>query len=169
MALVIIPGDPSANSYVSEAEADTYFENRLYSDAWNSFVQKEQALILSTSMIDWYIDFIGYKTDPAQALDWPRTDAIRYSGVEIPVDEIPPEVKTATYELTLSMIESDVTQDWDLQGFKKVKADVLEIEVDGSSNNPAPNAMPDRIYKILSDLTRNSNTSGVKVIRLGRA
>ena len=170
MPLDATVGGSASNSYVTEAEADLYFENRLYSDNWNTFADTENALILATSMIDWYITWIGHKTSIDQALGWPRTGAILPSGDEIDDDVIPNPVKVAVYELALAMTEEDVTLDNELKGFKKIKADTLEMELDGSSRNPLPNAMPDRIYKILSDLISSGNTAGsVKVIRLGRA
>ena len=170
MALDSTVGGSAANSYVSVDEADAYFTNRLYSDNWPTFIYKENALILSTSMIDWYINWIGVRTSSEQALDWPRTNAVIPSGETVDPTIVPNSVKVAVYELTLAMIESDVTQDWELQGFKNVKAGPLELEIDGSSDNPTPNSMPQRIYKILSDLTSSGNVKGsVSVVRLVRA
>lgn len=42
------------NSYINTTDADTYFSNRLYADAWNAAVQtdKEKALIMATKIID---------------------------------------------------------------------------------------------------------------------
>lgn len=51
---------------------------------------------------NWLILWPGNKTGGrAQALDWPRTNACDYEGNTIATDEVPIEVKQATYEAAL--------------------------------------------------------------------
>lgn len=62
------------NSYISIEDADAYFNMRLYSEVWMSSSQDEkaQALIMATSRIE-RLKIKGRKTNPAQALQFPRT------------------------------------------------------------------------------------------------
>jgi hypothetical protein len=61
------------NSYISLVDANTYFEDRLYSEAWSNTPadDKEKALIMATKKIDRQI-LAGYKSDLNQTLKFPR-------------------------------------------------------------------------------------------------
>lgn len=61
------------NSYVSLEDANTYFTERLYSDAWSSADdnKKSQALIMSTRKLD-SLPLKGKKVHNDQALAFPR-------------------------------------------------------------------------------------------------
>jgi hypothetical protein len=71
MAVNLIVG---TNSYLSTADADTYFNIRLFADTWNnaSVDQKAQALIMATKRID-RLKFRGRKALLSQSLQFPRT------------------------------------------------------------------------------------------------
>ena len=169
MALITTPGAPDANSYVTELEADAYFLARLFSTAaWNDFVEKEALLTLCTNMLDWYMNWEGTKATSTQSLDWPRVD-VYIEGFEVSPSIVPDVVKTAVFELAVSMMNSDITQDWALKGFKKVEAGALVVEVDGSADNRTPNNIPDRVYKILSDVLLSGGSNSISVVRLIRA
>jgi hypothetical protein len=108
MALVL-----NTNSYVSIADADTYFETRIDSAEWSAATDtvKEQALVTATSMVDdnaW----IGSAVSSSQALAWPRKNVIYYSnrlGQQITVDEstTPNEVKIAVYEQAFHLVSNE--------------------------------------------------------------
>lgn len=68
MALDTTVGGVSTNSYVTVEEVDAYFLDRMHSEVWGASVPKAQVLISSSRMLDWYLKFKGYKTDPAQAM-----------------------------------------------------------------------------------------------------
>lgn len=53
MALVIDPTDPDFNALVSLDDANTYFEGRLYADAWTNAnnQERETAIIMATRII----------------------------------------------------------------------------------------------------------------------
>ena len=63
------------NSYVTLANAEIYFENRLYSDVWEDASEndKKRALITSTKSIE-RLNFAGIKADEDQVLQFPRND-----------------------------------------------------------------------------------------------
>ena len=89
----------SANSYVTLAEADTYFETVPDSSTWTDKTddQKTRALISATRWID-ALSFYGDRCTETQALKWPRED-YKVDGIKLVCTLIPQQVKVATYEL----------------------------------------------------------------------
>ena len=93
-------------SYVSFAEANEYFSNRLHADAWAeaSDADKEKALAMAAKAIDRQ-PLRGRKMDPSQALAFPR----------YPDTEVPEAVKEACCEEALAMLERGNSQRRKLQ------------------------------------------------------
>lgn len=108
-----------ANSYVSVAYANTYFDDRNVT-AWADITipEKEFALIKATDYIEkrFRMQFIGYRQAKDQPLSWPRYDAVLEDGWWIDGDTIPVEVKQAVCEyayqaaLTGSLISATATE-----------------------------------------------------------
>lgn len=92
-------GGASANSYVTLAAANTYFETVPDSSTWTDKTddQKNRALISATRWID-ALNFYGDRCDDTQALKWPR-DNYTVDGIDLACTLIPEGIKTATYEL----------------------------------------------------------------------
>lgn len=167
MALDATVGGESANSYVSLVEADAYFEDRAFATAWVSHDYQAQLLITATSLLEWYVKWKGTKTLDTQALHWPAVGALRKSGASIDGATIPLEVKVAVMELALSSVSEDRTAENPLAGIEQVKVASLLIKADnGDSASTAKKAIPEKIWKILSDFYLNS---GLGVVRLMRA
>lgn len=168
MALNATISASDANSYVTQAEANAYFLDRMHSSSWEDEDDKDKLLISSSQMLDWYMNWKGSKMTVAQAMQWPRTEAIRPDGTEIEDDVIPPEIKIAVYELALSSIEADRTIDDPLAGIGQLKAGSLMIKAGPEKPNQTnKKALPEKIYRILSDIYKQG--SGISVIRLLRA
>lgn len=93
----------SANSYVSLASADTYFETTPESASWTDKTtdQKNRALISATRWID-ALTFYGDRCTTTQALKWPREN-YKVDGNDLSCTVIPTEIKTATYELARAL------------------------------------------------------------------
>jgi len=93
----------SANSYVTLADADTYFETVPDSSTWTSKTtdQKNRALISATRWID-SLNFYGDRCTETQALKWPR-DSYTVDGIDLACTLIPAPVKVATYELARAL------------------------------------------------------------------
>ncbi len=93
----------SANSYVTLAEADTYFETVPNSSTWDDKTddQKNRALISATRWID-SLNFYGDRCDNGQALKWPRNN-YHVDRVELTCSLIPADIKYATYELARAL------------------------------------------------------------------
>src|SRR6185436_4655409 len=92
-------GLSDANSYVSEDDADTYFDDRGNTTWGTSTDDKEAALIHATAAIDalYRYRFTGYKTNMRdQALEWPRTAS--YDAQGNLVEGVPVEIVQATCE-----------------------------------------------------------------------
>ncbi len=92
-------GGTSANSYVTLAAANTYFETVPDSSTWINKTddQKNRALISATRWID-ALTFYGDRCAETQALKWPRNN-YTVDGIDLACTSIPDGVKTATYEL----------------------------------------------------------------------
>jgi hypothetical protein len=93
----------SANSYVTLAEANTYFETVPDSTTWDDKTddQKNRALISATRWIDNQV-FYGDRCDVEQALSWPRNN-YHVDRVELTCSVIPADIKYATYELARAL------------------------------------------------------------------
>jgi hypothetical protein len=119
MAIKTSIGTPTANSYVSVASADEYFNGRYNSDSWLAIsfatsdtatvrTDKENLLIQATRDIDKTYRFFGSKYNTGikgqstyQNLEFPRNDDVDVDNNLIIRDEI----KYATYEQALWVIE----------------------------------------------------------------
>src|SRR5687768_15812728 len=117
MALVCTPGGASDNSYVTLADANTYFADRLNSTAngdWTndssgvarSDAVKSAALVTATRRID-EEQFLGVKTTTTQSLKWPRVGVYDEDGIALSSSTIPTRVKEATYIAALELLKTD--------------------------------------------------------------
>jgi hypothetical protein len=104
--LVATLAGANSNSYITVADADTYFDNRLDAADWDASTSDNKAasLITATSWID-TLDFYGERSAVTQALKWPRTD-VTLDGIEADATFIPREIKDATCEAALALIRN---------------------------------------------------------------
>ena len=93
----------TANSYVTLAEANTYFETVPDSSTWTNKTddQKNRALIAATRWIDSLV-FYGDRCDNGQALKFPRNN-YAVDDVELACTAIPNNIKYAQYELSRAL------------------------------------------------------------------
>ena len=93
----------SANSYVTLAAANTYFETVPDSSTWTNKTddQKNRALISATRWLD-ALSFYGDRCTTTQALKWPREN-YTVDGIDLACSLIPEGIKTATYELARAL------------------------------------------------------------------
>jgi hypothetical protein len=96
-------GGTTANSYVTLAEANTYFETAPDSSTWTDKTddQKNRALISATRWID-ALSFYGARCTDTQALSWPRENYM-VDGVALSCTLIPQRIKAATFELARAL------------------------------------------------------------------
>ena len=93
----------TANSYVTLAEANSYFETVPDSSTWTNKTddQKNRSLIAATRWIDTLV-FYGDRCDEDQALKFPRTN-YQVDRVELSCSTIPNNIKYAQYELARAL------------------------------------------------------------------
>ncbi len=166
MTLNATIGSSDSNSYVTQAEANAYFLDRIHASAWEDFENKDQVLITCSQMLDWYIKWKGFRASTTQSLLWPRVGVIRRDSTEIDSDIIPSEVKIAVYELALSSLDADRTEDNSLAGLDQLKVGSLMIKASSSGiDSTAINVIPEKVLKILSDLYILGAASVVRLLR----
>jgi hypothetical protein len=133
MALVL-----NTNSYVTVANAETYFETRIDGANWNSASNelKEEALVTATQIIDNH-SWIGSAISSSQALAWPRKNAMYYDarlGMDITFgnSEIPDLVKIAVYEQALHLLNNEDVLAQTTQTFESISVGSISLS---DSNN----------------------------------
>ncbi len=114
MSLTIVAdvGSASANSFVTEDEADTYLEARTNSSAWTGTTAKQQALISATRALS-RLSWQGQRVTSAQALAWPRVYVVdpdaAFGTTYIDQSIIPQWLKDATCELAFEVLRAGTT------------------------------------------------------------
>ena len=142
----------SANSYVTLAEANSYFETVPDSSTWTNKTddQKNRALIDATRQIDTLV-FYGDRCDNGQALKFPRNNH-EVDDVELACTAIPNNIKYAQYELARALANDTgaITGNKGTVGTpEKVKIGDLEVNYNKSSQGiGTPNNLFD-IYPFL--------------------
>ena len=169
------------NSFVSVSESDEYFENRLNSENWfSNDALVEQALVTATGILD-DMDWGGTATPTASyPLSWPR-DITYYdnkSGYYTDLEDdrsttsegtIPGDIKKATFELALHLLNNMKTQESNASGENKVKdLTVGSVRLIFDINSGVKNfkELPDSIVSLCNKyLNEVSNTlsRGVRV------
>ncbi len=170
MAVVIIAtaGAVDANSYLTLAEAETYFESSLYSATWAAATDptKNIALVMATRLLDVHMNWNGSKANDndSQALDWPRSSAYDKNNLLIDDAIIPDLLKEGAAEFAQVMIAEDRTDEPDTLGIKDMKAGSLAMTFDA---NDRRKTLPDKVFQMVKSLgSRNSGSSIVDVVRV---
>ena len=157
MALVL-----NTNSYVSIADADTYFETRIDSANWVAATDeiKEQALVTATALID-DNSWIGSAVSSSQALAWPRKNAIYNDdrlGLQITIadSEIPSRVKTAVYEQALHLIDNEDVLMGQSQTFESISVGSISLSDSNGDTTRTP-MKPSTALKPIRPLIRKGS------------
>ncbi len=123
MAVII-----GTNSYIDEAELTAYALLRGVTLSGDPSVLLIKAMDYLESQL-----FIGYKTDTAQPLQWPRSEAY-IDGVLIDPDTVPQEVKDAQAVISMSIDAGYDPLATYGPAVKREKVDVIEIEYKDSAS-----------------------------------
>ena len=126
----------TANSYVTLASADTYFETVPDSSTWTDKTTdaKNRALISATRWID-ALSFYGDRCTETQSLKWPREN-YKVDGIALACTLIPAPVKVATYELARALVNdtSSITGSTGTTGiYDQVELGDLKVKYKDSS------------------------------------
>lgn len=170
MAINATLGDPDQNSYVTDDEADLYFEDRAFSSKWEAltYEKKEPLLILCSRTIDWYVTWKGFKKSATQPMEWPRTDVILRDGSTVADDYLPVAVKIAVFEQVISSIDKDPTLVDPLMGLEEIKVATLALRAkpdQSGSRTKSKSVVPEKVLKILKDLRSSSSFGVVRLMR----
>lgn len=137
------------SSYVTRAEADSYFGARLNSGSWASCTTPDAALSSSFNRLNQEY-FIGYPTNFTQTGSFPRVGLFDRNGYWISPSIVPQDVKDAQCELALSMIDGSYIFTADTSNIKYDSVAVGPINV--NFNNPtleSAGALPDLVVRLL--------------------
>lgn len=168
--IVATAGSASANSYLTIADADTYFEAHFYAETWNDAddTEKCQVLQMATRLLDYHYDWVGSQTDASvQRLRWPRVGAYDLDGNLYDSAEIPRPIEEACAEWAKQLLDADRTADSDVetQGLTSLKAGPVYMTFADASAKP----VPDSVSHIVSVLGKPRSKSGSGGVTLERA
>lgn len=161
----------SANSYVSVADADTYFNLSIFKSLWTqlSTDEKEQFLVFSTSRLDTEL-FSGSKTNVDQALQMPRKGIIDRTQVWwVDEESIPYEFTKAVLELVTEYIKEykDESPTFSKSDMERM-SDVTIGPLKGTLRKVSEYSLPDIVKRHLRSVGHNfwiGNTPFKTVIR----
>lgn len=173
MSLVLTVEDGSgvagANTYISLADAELYFEANAHATVWDAATDaaKNAALVHATRILDNQVQWNGYKTDSGQPLQWPRQqvpDPDDAEGYSLDDATVPQWLKDAVCEEAQLLLAG--ARETDAQG-----AGVSEFSLDGVlsvkfSSSTATEPIPDFLTAILSKYGRVS--MGAATVKLTR-
>ena len=139
-------GVAGANSYLSVAGADVYWEERDGADwAAATVPAKEAALIAASQYLDASYCWKGRKGSATQGLAWPRSGAVDGEGIAISGDSLPGALTAATAELVPEALEAPLLPSRARGGALKremVKVDVIEEEREYFEGAPGGRSFP---------------------------
>jgi len=176
MALDAAPSSPTFNAYCTRAEADAYHAERLHNTAWTgaSNADKDAAIIWATRNFETLV-WLGWMTDPAQNLQWPRSGVYKNGGEVIDPSAaalyynivfdpatIPTFLKQATAEAAMWLLASDTTAPKGDEGYRRIKVDTVELEVD---KRDRLSWMNDSVRNMIWRYIRESNKYQATVVR----
>ena len=142
------------NSYISVADADLYFADRLNSAVWTGAVAvglKDQALIQASQIIN-NKQFVGIRTVPTQSLSFPRA-GVYLDSVLLDSSVVPKNVIDATCELAIWLLQSDYTEPDALSQFGKVQLGPIAVETKTSSSTSVAKKTPPMVNDLLRPFT----------------
>lgn len=133
-------GTSTANSYVTVAEADTYFEASFGRPLWATATPDNKAVLVinASRSLDSFMEWEGSKTNSTQSMEWPRKDTYDKAGLAYPSDAIPMPIKFAVYELCYHILANGGLN-FAEQTVDRVKVGPVDVEFSkGSTDSGIP-------------------------------
>lgn len=122
-------GLSNADSYISIADATTYFTNYGGLDAWDILDPSDQEIMLRKSSRDLDLLFgSSYASRPlgsAQSMLWPRIPFTNLNGMQ--TNGLPKEIGFAVAELALINVSADMTGPSDQSGNLKLSKTTVDV------------------------------------------
>lgn len=168
MSLVVEDGTivAGAESYLSVADADTYWGKHGSPTAWTgaTTANKESALRYATQWIDDKFTWSGWIVESDQPLNWPRQGVWDDQNRPIDADEIPVNLKDATAEMAKNHIDAAVNASLARGGdVKREKVDVIEVEYMDAANSQT---VYPYIQRMLIGYTASGEIGTVPILRV---
>lgn len=153
MALIV-----DTNSYLSVADADAYFLDRLNTTAWDGATagDKSASLIQATKAIE-SMKFLGSRYLSTQKLSFPRS-GLYEDGILLDETVVPQNVKDAVCEYAILMLQEDYTAPDDLEQFGEVSVGSIRIKT-----NPSKGRKP--VPPMVDSLLSNYKDSTIRLVR----
>lgn len=151
-------GGIAANSYVTLIEVDGYLDtHRGFVSGWSTGVDATRiaAIIWAMLLLETRIKWNGIKSDPKQALAWPRYGAVGREGHLIGynyttnVYEIPDNLKHAVSELAYLLKLTDRTAEVSSTGLNGLTLDVIKLDFNTKDKSET---IPDSVMGHLLDI-----------------
>ena len=174
MALTLIvengTGKTDSNTYISLADAETYFESHLFPTEWAAATDpnKNIALVMAARLLDQWFEWDGKKVLEEQAMRWPRYGAKDRDNWVMDSDIVPNEVAQATAEMALYLFRGDSTTNPDTLGFKEIQVDTIKLVVDAIDRDKV-GAIPDAVMAMLEPYGAVRSRGGSGSVKLSRA
>jgi len=145
------------NSYVTLAEASSYFADRLDVSAWTdaSDSMKSQALVTASLTLNDQ-NWTGIAVSESQPLAFPRSGSYfdPRLGIEVSLtDEVPTRIINATYELAYHLLNNDGVLD-DTGSLSNLQVSSISLTF-----QTAPNTIPPTVKRLIKPLLINSGTN----------
>lgn len=143
-----------SNAYVSEADADDYFEiDNAFDATWVAYTQaeKEERIGWASRILDQKTDWEGSRVATTQSMRWPRKGVCDRDGEAVLTTEVPQPVKDATLELLKYMVSNNPTTGSDVDFLRRVAVDVIELEY---QEDTSQTKIPNIINQILDGIGR---------------
>lgn len=169
MALIVEDGTglTTAESYVSESDAETYWNLRFPPSEWTaaSVDKRERALRVATTWLDATLAqrWLGERKENDQRLAWPRTGVYDLERVSVASNAIPEALEAATAEAAAAYL---VNPD-DIEPGSDDASDVSEETIDFGggtkhtrkmgSGGGGPPAIVGKVNGLLIHITRGPN------------
>ena len=140
----------NTNSYVTVAEADAYFADRLSNDVWSvlSPEKKAQSLVAATEYIDG-LRWKGSAVDSQQALAFPRVGSYYDAklGAYQEMNPTPSRVITSVYETAMHLVKNEGVQEANsvIKGLKVGPIELTDIRAVSVTSPVVSNLLRDML------------------------
>ena len=186
---ITLDADPTSatfNCYCTLAAAIDYHSTRIQNDSWTNAgaSDRNKALMWATRQLD-TMKWKGVRTSGTQNLEFPRKGLSYYESdsgsgndveyydiagigfftkVEITDTGIPNFLRDATAELAMYLLDSDTTAPSGTEGFKRIKVDVIDLEI---NHLDRPSWFNKSVRGLVWRFLANSNKYTSPVVRVG--
>lgn len=165
MATLVIQDDDgtvtNANTYITEADADTYFDDRDNS-TWDAATSADKitALINAWQYMDTSFTYLGCRLTAEQNTEWPRSNVYSPCGCYL-IEGIPTRITYAQCEYAVRALSGPLVPDITYDSNKmitKLKQKVGPIETDTSYNGYVTSRVYPEADALLNEFLQSTGT-----------